>query len=457
MQIRQRLTTQFIVVVALILFFSALAIYFFSADYRREDFYTRLQNRAAVTARLLVSVEEVDASLLRKIEEDNPASLPNEKIVIYDRDGAVLNSSDDEGVLQVPEVLRVRIQDEGEVRFKQGQYEALGVLFADKGERVVAVAAAVDIYGLKKLANLRTVLLVVFGASIVLVLISGWLYAGKALEPISRVIEQVDDIGITSLDMRVAGGSGEDEIAKLASTFNKMLERLETAFNVQKNFIANASHELRTPLTAITGQLEVTLMNERTGPEYRRAIASALEDMRNLNTISNRLLLLAQTSTEASAADFKPLRIDDVVWQVRSELLRRNREYRITVNLDPDLQDEEQMTVMGNEQLMKTAVANVADNACKYAPDRHVHIDIRPRGRNIGLRFTDHGIGIDSEDLAHVFEPFHRGRNTLAVRGHGIGLSLADRIVRLHRGTIGVVSELGKGTTFEILLPLRPN
>jgi signal transduction histidine kinase len=73
------------------------------------------------------------------------------------------------------------------------------------------------------------------------------------------------------------------------------------------------------------------------------------------------------------------------------------------------------------------------------------------------LRFTDHGIGIDSEDLAHVFEPFHRGRNTLAVRGHGIGLSLADRIVRLHRGTIGVVSELGKGTTFEILLPLRPN
>jgi sensor histidine kinase regulating citrate/malate metabolism len=84
MQIRQRLTTQFIVVVALILFFSALAIHFFSADYRREDFYTRLRNRAADTARLLVSVEEVDASLLRKIEEDNPASLPNEKIVIYD-------------------------------------------------------------------------------------------------------------------------------------------------------------------------------------------------------------------------------------------------------------------------------------------------------------------------------------------------------------------------------------
>lgn len=455
MQIRQKLTSQFIIVVALILFLSSLSIYFFSADYRREDFYTRLQNRASTTARLLIAVEEVDASLLKKIEENNPASLSNERIIIYDSGDAVLYSSDDRGILNVSASLLAQIRNEGEVRFRQGDYEVLGVTFADKDERFVVVAGAMDIYGLKKLTNLRTVLMVVFGVSLVLVFIAGWLYAGRALRPISRVIEQVDNIGISSLDRRVDEGRGQDEIAKLANTFNQMLDRLETAFKMQKNFIANASHELRTPLTAITGQLEVTLMNERTNPEYRQAIGSALEDMRSLNHISNRLLLLAQTSTGGSEADFKPLRIDDVVWQVRSELMRRNKDYRVTVNLDPELKDEEQLTVMGNEQLMKTAVANVADNACKYASDNHVQIEMHARKRNIELRFIDHGIGIDKDDLEHIFEPFHRGRNALTVKGHGIGLSLADRIVRLHRGTIGVVSELGKGTTFDISLPLR--
>jgi signal transduction histidine kinase len=122
----------------------------------------------------------------------------------------------------------------------------------------------------------------------------------------------------------VAEGTENDEISKLAHTFNNMLERLETAFKMQKNFIANASHELRTPLTTITGQLEVALMNVRTNTEYENIMYSVLEDIKNLNTASNRLLLLAQASSETSEIDFRPVRIDDVVWQGVAELRKRN-------------------------------------------------------------------------------------------------------------------------------------
>jgi signal transduction histidine kinase len=455
MQIRQRLTYQFLFVVAFILLLSSISIYYFSADYRQDDFYTRLLNKAYNTAKLLIEVEEVDANLLRRIEKDNPASLPKENIIIFSDSREILYSSDEDQTIIVPDDILDLIHSGEEVHFRQGDFEILGFLFSDQKDQFLVVAGAVDIYGKSKLRNLRTVLLVVFGISIILVFLSGWVYAGRALRPISRVIDQVDDITITSLDLRVAEGTENDEISKLAHTFNNKLERLETAFKMQKNFIANASHELRTPLTTITGQLEVALMNVRTNTEYENIMYSVLEDIKNLNTASNRLLLLAQASSETSEIDFRPVRIDDVVWQGVAELRKRNPDYHVSVSLDDAFKDEVQLTVMGNEQLIKTALVNLIDNGCKYSAKHRIHVNIYPAEQQVRLSFLDRGVGIVPADLPHIFEPFYRGKNTGSVRGHGIGLSLVERIIRLHRGRIQVFSELGKGTTFEVAFPIH--
>ena len=453
MQIRTRLTYLFIIVVALILFISSIAIYFFSADYRKDDFYTRLSNKANNISKLLIEIEEVDATLLKTIEKDNPASLPEEKIIIYNYQDEVLYSSDENRTLNIsPEILN-KIRVEEEIRYKQGKYEVLGFLFADKFDRFVVVAAAVDIYGLKKLKNLRIVLSIVFGISIIFVFISGWIYSGRALKPISDVIEQVNNISITNLNVRVYEGNGKDEIAKLAHTFNKMLDRLESAFFMQKNLIANVSHELRTPLTAIIGQLEVAMMNERSNKEYKLAMNSALEDIKNLNQVSNKLLLLAQTSSETAAFNFLPIRIDDVIWQVRSELIRHNPEYRIKINLDEKLTDEKQLTIIGNKLLIKTCILNLIENGCKYNSKHELLINLTTKTNQIILQFIDEGIGIEPEDLVHIFEPFYRCNNALAIKGHGIGLSLVERILKLHGGNIEVSSKINQGTTFTISFP----
>lgn len=453
MQIRNKLTLLFVLVVALILFFSSLSIYFFSADYRSDDFYTRLLNKANNTAKLLIEVEEVDANLLKRIEKDNPVSLPKEKIIIYSFQNELIFSTDENNDLVVTQEILDKARLEGEFRYKQGDYEVVCFLFADKYDRFVVIAGAVDIYGLKKLRNLQIILIIVFGISIVFVFLLGWIYSGKALQPILKIIDQVNAISITSMNLRVDEGNGKDEIARLANTFNSMLERLEKAFEMQKNFITNASHELRTPLTAITGQLEVALLKERTIVEYQDTLISALEDMKSLNSLSNKLLLLAQASSYTVAFDFKPLRIDDIIWQARTDLLTQNKQYSVNVSLDDGIIDDKQLTIMGNEQLLKTAIGNLIENGCKYTANHQLILKINTIANGIVLQFTDQGIGIEKEDLAHVFEPLYRGKNALAIHGHGIGLSLVEYIIKLHKGSIKVESELNQGTTFTLVFP----
>lgn len=148
----------------------------------------------------------------------------------------------------------------------------LGKFYTNPKERIVIFVAAIDLYGFKKLSTLSWILIIVFIAGLILVYFAGRIFADRAVQPILKVMLQVDGIGVSNLNARLEEGSGKDEIARLSATFNKLLERLETSFKVQKSFIANASHELNTPLTVITGQLEVVLMKARTNQEYVDAI-----------------------------------------------------------------------------------------------------------------------------------------------------------------------------------------
>ncbi len=265
---------------------------------------------------------------------------------------------------------------------------------------------------------------------------------------------QVEAIGESSLDMRVSEGNGKDELALLAQTFNKMLSRLEFAFKTQKSFIANASHELRNPLTMITGQLEVILMNERSNEEYRKTIHSLLEDIKNLNHISNRLLLLAQTTSEFSDVEFGMVRIDDTLWTARKEILKQHEQYKVSVTFAQTIDNENSLMVSGNELLLKTVLSNLIDNGCKYSRDHSCKVYINHENDRVIIHVSDQGMGIPAEELNMIFQPFYRAGNAIGIRGHGIGLSLVEKIVSLHKGEIKVISELGQGTEFILYLPV---
>jgi signal transduction histidine kinase len=231
-----------------------------------------------------------------------------------------------------------------------------------------------------------------------------------------------------------------------------LLDRLEKAFKAQRNFIANASHELRTPLTVISGQLEVLLLMERSSEDYRRAVASVLEDMRSLNKLSNRLLLLAQADNASAMAGFAPVRIDEILWQARSELLRNHKENIVDVSM-VEVEDERYMQVAGVENLLRSLIFNLMENGCKYSPEHRVEVGLQVSNGNIDLEFRDQGIGIPEEEKERIFSPFFRGSNTAGHHGHGIGLSLVRRILDLHGGSVTFAPNNGAGTVFRVSLP----
>lgn len=452
MTIRNRLSFQFIILVALIMGISLMAVYYSSSQFRQDEFYERMESRAYSTAKLLIKVDEVDETLLKKMEEDNPVRLPEEAIMIYDYKDSLIYGDDPDGVITVDNQLLDEIRLNAHVEYRKGEREYLGYLFTDRYDRFAIVISAIDIYGKSKLNNLLRILLIVLGISLLVVFATARIYAERALNPIKGIVEEVSTISGHDLSIRVDEGNGQDEIALLAKAFNKMLDRLEVVFKAQKNFIANASHEMRTPLTVISGQLEVLLLKERPAEEYQSSIQSVLEDLKNLNRMTNRLLLLAHTSSDDASGQAR-FRLDDVVWQARTDLYKLRKGCKVNVHFQEGLEDLDQFEIKGSDQLMKTAFLNLMENGCKYSDDSSVEVGLSKRGKAVEVTFKDNGIGISEEDLAYIFEPFYRGKNVESIRGHGLGLSLVKRIVELHGGNISVRSEVGKGTTFRVSLP----
>ena len=330
----------------------------------------------------------------------------------------------------------------------------VGTLYIVKLDRFVLIAAATDTEGSFYLEKLKVILLIVSVISLFLFSLAGWLYSGRALYPISEVIKKVETISASNLNHRIPVHNESDEIGKLTNTFNNMLSRLEKSFAFQKEFISNASHELRTPLTAINGQLEVLMMNNRTMDEYKEAISSVLDDTHSLSHLINKLLLVARTNSEAFLSSGKKIRIDELVWQAKDDLMKYNSDYSIHIAADDSFTDSDQMIVTGDESLLRIAISNIMDNACKYSPDKKVEIGLSTAENRIVLRFADQGIGIAENEIEKVFEPFYRVENALAFQGTGIGLQLASQIIKSHQGTLNISSKIGKGTIVTLSIPI---
>lgn len=452
MQLRRKLTLLYLTLFVSILLISFTAIYFWFAEYRKTEFYDRMHKKAMSITELLIDVEEVDNELLKKIDDTRPASLPEEKIVIYNhRNEKIYSNPVDDLVISHDVFKKIRL--ERRVEYIEAEYEVLGFYYTGKYDRVVVAIAAKDIYGFSKLYRLRVILIAVSLITVVLVFFSGQYFIGKALNPITSLIEQIDKITINNLNERLNEGNGKDELAHLARTFNKVMKRLDTSIQMQRIFIANASHELRTPLTVITGQLEVALMKERAPEAYKAVIQSVADDIIAVNQMANRLLLIAQATSNFASIEMSKIRIDDVIWEGAREIKRFHANYQINLTLAETIDDDTQLLIRGNLQLLKAAVTNLLENGCKYADNHRVDAHIRHENKKAVIEFKNNGKGIQPQELPYVFEPFYRGKNAQGQRGQGIGLSLVKNIIELHKGNIEVTSEPGTSTCFTIFLP----
>jgi signal transduction histidine kinase len=456
MKIKYRIAVLFTLVVSFILLLLCASIFYFSNLKRAFSFRERIKNRAITTVSLLFKVSGINPNLLRRIDEITQISLDQKSFQIFNSAGNIIYSYADENVTPVPinANIRLKAKEKGTYFFNYEGRDVVAVNYTDGDNSYIVVGAAFDKDGFQKLDELKLILLFSFIIGVLITFLSGLFFSERIVHPIQKITKEVKEISSQNLSRRIELQEPKDELYQLSYTFNVLMNRLQESFEIQRRFIANASHELSTPLTAISSQLEITIQNERTADEYKAVISSVYDDVKNLNQLTRSLLEIAKASGTSDGIELSLVRIDELLMRLPVELRKTNAAYNVQLHFDTFPENEDKLLVFGNNDLLFSATKNIVTNACKYSPDHTANVSLSFSDYELYIIVKDNGPGISQKDLDLTFQPFYRGEEAENKHGFGLGLPLALRIIKMHKGNITIKSTVGQGSQFTIVLPI---
>lgn len=455
MPVRIRITLLFTLLFAALLTVFCISVYYFSYYTRINSIKNRLTNRAITVGSLLNQSNFFSTDLIRKIDSSTSFAYSKKVIQAYDyRNNKIYEFKDKTAsTFNVsPEILNeARIN--GTFYFSFGTREAVAYYYANADTHVVLISAGEDREGRDKLRQLSIILVLSYLIGLTIGATAAYFFSRGLLKPVKKISDEVNHISASNLSKRIKTSETNDEWQYLSNTLNSLLNRMQESFNMQKRFIANASHELSTPLTSISNQLEVSLQRERNASEYQKVIKSVYQDVVQMSKLTRTLLDFANASGTQAGIELTAVRIDEILLRLPAEMKKLSFTCSVSFNFEELPEDESRLLVYGNEELLFTAIKNIVTNACKYSNGRSMVTLGLPEAK-VEITVNDKGKGIPIEQLDHIFEPFFRGNDKKGKEGFGLGLSLASRIIKLHKGEIKVTSQLGKGSTFKIVLPI---
>ncbi len=444
MKLRDKLTFFFSLATALLLLAFGLSVYFFSAQYRKTEFYNRLLKRVDITEKMFLEKDSFTPEAYELIRGQFLNTLPDEtEEVVPLSEGWQQKLS-----VSYPDDFLRSLQENEEAYFFEDDRQGAGRLFHLAGGDYAVMITAVDRVGISMLANLRTILVLAIVISIVIMTVMSHYLSGRILQPISEQIKKANTISDKNLHERLRVFNPDDEMGQLAIAFNRLLDRIDLAFNAQKLFVANASHEIRNPLTAIIGETDVALEKNREVTEYKEALARIQTEAERLNRLVNNLLQLSAISSNLSEIKRDTLAMNSMAEEAVAAYRHINPECRVTLSLS-----NHNPRVSGNKNLLQTALVNLLDNASKFSGNAEVTFSVEKMLDEVELTITDQGVGIPAEDIPKITQPFFRSENVRKIRGTGIGIPLTVRIIELHHGKFEVKSKLNEGTVVKVVLP----
>ncbi len=469
--LRGRLTLWLAVIVGLVLIALVVSVYALLARGLFEETRQALRVRATHAQQLLRRNPRILRGQGVVVPRRPVFSSPEVYVQLRRPDGSTIARSANLGGASLPlPPGAYRAAMNGRARFDTTEISGERVeLYTDpviRGGRVVAILQVAGSAGERELRTVR----VLFGAGLVisLLLVAAiiWLTAGAALRPLRRLTETAEAVGSSQdLSRRVGVPPSDDEVGQLARTFNRMLERLEAsneelrraharlenALQAQRRFVADASHELRTPLTTIRGNANLLQQFPNVTPEDRAAAVEQIgQEAERMSRLVEDLLALAR-----SDAGREPRRDRVPLGPLVREMVERAR--GLARGQQVSAQQVQEVTVLGDPDELRRVVLILLDNAIKYTPSGgRVDVALRREGDEAVLSVSDTGIGINPEDLPHVFERFYRADPARQPSGAGLGLSIALEIARRHGGTIEARSRPGEGSVFTARLPAAP-
>ena len=450
--IRTRLTIWYLVVIVLLLLvFSGVA--YFMLDY---NLYQNLDNSLQTRSNQLSTTIAI---------EPGPAVVApqaNELILSFDSNGNLLQEFG-------PPIDTTNINIKGLVQqalFGQNTY--LTTVAADKqGVRLYATAVRVPftnqllvivvgqlttgITGV--LDTFKYVLVIAIVGVIFLAGIGGLFLASRVLKPVEQITQTAQQIEESDLSQRIAV-KNDDELGRLASTLNDMIARLEEAFNRQRQFTADASHELRTPLAIMQAEATLALSKERTEDEYKKSLETISQESTYMSSVIGKLLFLARSDAGKEQLNFEDVDLKDLITGLSTnvEALAQDKGIKFTIDA------QESLVVSGDKVKLRQLFINILENAVRYTPaDGNISVSLVRKDGSALATISDTGIGIPPEHLPHIFERFYRvdKARSRSDGGVGLGMAIAKYIADSHSGKIEVESQIGKGTTFIITIPMK--
>ena len=436
MKLKQRFALLFTLFVAIILFISCITIYILYRDYRTEDYYRRLHIEGQKLFDEYVDLRiNHKQDLTEKLNAEHKNILNSEIIVICDTAQNIIFKKPDTLNFFINKTLLKNVAANNDYQFKDdNNYQHIGFYVSEVG--VYVFVSAFDKIGLQRLQQMGYILIFVFIGGLFLTVVLSLFFVNQALKPLTELSLQMQKINASNLFEHLPEITVNDELQQITGSFNKMLNRLNNAFETQRSFVHNASHELRTPLTVMLSQTEAALNKNISPEEVKILLRSLKEDQLSLIELTNSLLLLSQYEKLPSFNSLPLIRIDEVIFEAIATTQKIYPSANISLSFKEHPANEKQLMLPISDALLKAAFINLIKNAVIYSFNKKVDINIENTGTQIIINIENNGQLISQKDIQNLMQPFFRSDNAVKIKGFGLGLSIAKRIIDIHDGQL---------------------
>lgn len=462
MPLRVRLTLWYGSALALVLIIFSVILYAMTARNLRDAVDESLEDTATIAVRSLEERGFLPLLNERELLSQFPELARIDKFFqIFSPSGTITISSPNIKHHDVP-LSRTALETafSGHSIFESAKYPnepplrviSVPIMYQGNLLYIVQVGTSMETVG-ETLHRFLILLVIAIPIALAVSLAGGWFLAGRALRPVDEITLAAQRIAAGDLSQRLGMPTAQDEIGRLAATFNDMIGRLDASFRQIRQFTSDASHELRTPLTVMKGETDLILRRPRPVDDYKSVLESNLEEIDRMTRIVDELLFLSRADMGEVKMEALPVALEALVEDVH----RQARALGHDRNIEVVLGTVTPVVVQGDDLRLRELLLNLVENAMKYShPGGKVEIALLRERQEARLSITDHGIGIAPSDHNKIFQRFFRTDVARAhtKKGTGLGLAICAWIADLHNGRVEVQSELGQGSTFTVVLPL---
>lgn len=436
MNLKQRFSITFSLLFSIVLGTVLVFIFVFFSRYRREEFSERLEHKAASTLKILFEVQEIDDQMLRIFDKNTINKLYNEKVLIFNSQGDLIYASPDDIPLEWDKNDLAYLQKNKQFYRKTNEYDTFGKYYETPDNGYYAIVTAEDKYGNRKLDYLKILLFTSFIIGTIAVWMLSFYMSKIGLRPLDRLSERIKNITDKNLSTRLSVQNPNSEIGSLSIAFNQMIDRIDNAYNKQKEFTGNASHELRTPISRIAAQLENILGNPEIPDKPKEILKGINDEVYQLSEVVTSLLLLSKVNTPDEFSKLPIVRLDEIIFSAIGNVNKQFPNLRLTFHIQNETLQEPNFELKGDELLLSIAFENLLKNAAQYSDNQLIDYTLRVTPTHLFSVFRNTGETPQVENTATLFNAFLRGNNAINKPGSGLGLSIVKRIIEYHHADI---------------------